>query len=240
MDILVCDHVEREGARQPVGPVIRPWVCQVNEPPGQAYADFRALYNTWQHGGDDFVGFMGYRKYILFPGFEWVYTEPSHVPTWRNASRQHFDNYRAALSEWDGASILPLLATHDIIVTPPFQLPKLPGESQSTLMDDFAASRSSHDARVLAAALRARNVSPASCQIYPYIFVTRWSVFNRFMEFAWPLAQELEPLCKGADSVNPDYKRRPMAYVLERAFSLWLENSGLSRVELPIVNCWEL
>ena len=178
MDILVCDHIEREGVRQRPGPVVRPWVCEANEPPGQAYADFRALYNTWQHGGDDFVGFMGYRKYILFPGFEWVYTEPSHVPTWRNASRQHFDNYRAALSEWDGASILPLLATHDIIVTPPFQLPKLPGESQSTLMDDFAASRSSHDARVLAAALRARNVSPASCQIYPYIFVTRWSVLT--------------------------------------------------------------
>ena len=192
------------------------------------------LYQAWRLGFDGIVGFMGVRKYPLFPGFE-VKTEPSHAPDWRDASPQHFDVYRNALTKWDGASLLPLLATHDMIVTVPYDCSR-----NGDILMDFATSRSHKDALALRKALMHRGVYPISKKIYPYIFVTRWSVFDRFMQFAWPLAQELEPLCKGEDSTNDAYKKRPMAYVLERAFSLWLEGSGLSFTELPVINCWEL
>ena len=233
IEIFVCDHVEREGTRQPSGAVVCPWVCRPEDDPGQAYADFRSLYNVWRQGNGDIIGFMGYRKYIRFPGF-CVPATPHAVYGWLNTESKHFNEYRTALSKWDGASILPLLATHDIIVTPPFLLYDKP------VLEDFAISRSQRDATTLRYALAQRAIEPFSGKIYPYIFVTRWSVFDRFMKFAWPLAQELEPHCKGVDSTNEAYKRRPMSYVLERAFSLWLESSGLSYTELPIVNCWEL
>lgn len=234
INLLVCDYKERRGSKQPEGPVISAWICGPDEDPGQAYADFRVLYQTWRLGFDGIVGFMGVRKYPVFPGFE-VKSEPSHIPKWLNASPQHFDVYRGALAKWDGASLLPLLAMHDMIVTPPFDC-----HANGGIMMDFAASRSHNDAFELERVLHRRGIYTVSNKIYPYIFVTRWSVFDRFMRFAWSVARELESLCKGEDSINEAYKKRPMAYVLERAFSLWLENSGLSFTELPIVNCWEL
>ena len=233
--LVVCDYVERTGDRQPAGPVIVPFVCEADDLPGQAYADFRALYYMWRYGARyNFIGFMGVRKYILFSPFI-VNANPSHLANWWDATKQDFDGYRAALAKWDGASILPLLATHDMIVTPPFDV-----SYNGDVLMDFATSRSHHDAFALRRALAHRGVETFSRRIYPYIFVTRWSVFDRFMKFAWPLAQELEPLCKGKDSINEAYKKRPMAYVLERAFSLWLENSGLYYTELPILNCWKM
>lgn len=231
IEIFVCDHVEREGTRQPFGAVVCPWTCRPEDDPGPTYADFRALYNVWRQGKGDIIGFMGYRKYIWFEDFH-VSVAPNRTEGWWNVTPGCFNEYRDALSHWHGASLLPQLATHDIIVTPPFRV--------DSIIDDFGRSRSRQDASTLRAALADRGIDMASDRIYPYIFVTRWSVFDRFMKFAWSLAQELEPLCKGEDSTNEAYKRRPMAYVLERAFSSWLENSGLSRLELPIVNCWEL
>ena len=50
---------------------------------------------------------------------------------------------------------------------------------------------------------------------------------------------ELHDRCWGADSTNEEYKKRPMAYVMERVYSLWLENSGLAIKEVPLLHCWE-
>jgi hypothetical protein len=235
ISIYAIDHAERHGTWQSPGPVIYPWICQPEEEPGQPYADFRALYSVWKRRPSEIVGFMGYRKYMLFDPFILENITLERIDRWWRIPRVEFDVYRDGLSKWDGQSLLPLLATHDIIVTPPWPLARaLP------ILHDFGMSRSWNDAAALGRALDKRGIEKVSERIYPYIFVTRWSVFNRFMEFAWPLAQELEPLCKGDDSCNYAYKRRPMAYVLERAFSLWLENSGLSWIELPLVTCWEL
>lgn len=236
IELIVCDYSERAGDdRQPIGPVIMPFIAEPDDSPGQAYADFRALYNTWQQGEGDIVGFFGYRKYIYFDKLFAGITYEGHSERWLDCDEESFYAYREELAKWDGAEILPLLATHDIIVTPPFDVSRNGG-----IMADFAGSRSPKDASALTKALGNRGVYTISNKIYPYIFITRWSVFDRFMKFAWPLAQELEPLCKGNDSTNETYKKRPMAYVLERAFSLWLEGSGLSSIELPIVNCWEI
>ena len=31
-----------------------------------------------------------------------------------------------------------------------------------------------------------------------------------------------------------------MAYVMERVYTLWLEKSGLSIKEVPMLHCWEM
>ena len=236
IELFVCDYNERAGDdRQPIGSIIAPFVCELDDPPGQDYADFRALYNVWLRGDGDIVGFMGCRKYIYFDHLFAGLIRQGHSDNWLDCDKESFYAYREELAKWDGAQILPLMATHDMIVTPPFDVSR-----NGDIMMDFAVSRSHKDAHALTQVLRSRGVYTVSKKVYPYIFITRWSVFDRFMKFAWSIAQELEPLCKGVDSTNDAYKSRPMAYVLERAFSLWLEGSGLSYIELPIVNCWEL
>lgn len=75
--------------------------------------------------------------------------------------------------------------------------------------------------------------------IYPMHFVTRAPVFNRFMEWWWPRAEEIRARIKSIDVHDPAYLRRPMAYLSERIFSMWLDHSGLSMVEVPLLRCWD-
>ena len=75
--------------------------------------------------------------------------------------------------------------------------------------------------------------------IRPMHFVTRASVFNRFMEWWWPLAEEIRSRIKSEDVKDLPYLARPMAYISERMYSLWLDSSGLSMVEVPLLQCWE-
>jgi hypothetical protein len=234
--IIICDHHDSPGEGQPNAGLMWRHISHTPiEELGKPYADFNALAHVWK-GPEEIerVGFFGRRKYIMFPEAPVNFTRTPWGPIgWCDASAAEFHKYRVWLSKWDGAGIKPLLARNDMIVTPPWELDR-------PIMQDFAETRSQQDAHALTHALRERGVDTFSKHIHPYIFITRWSVFNRFMMFAMPLAAELEPLCKGADSTNEAYKKRPMAYVLERAFSLWLEKSRLETATLPILNCWEI
>ena len=228
---ITVDH--REDDYQCPGKIIAP-LLHYEQPLGPRYADFNALYSIWRDKyrigpPADIVGFMGYRKYFMFPNNVLVHTAPDHAPGWYKCSRVVFNYYRHWWAEWDGAEILPILAQHDIIVTPPFPLPV-------DIFTDFAASRSVHDAEMLHKALP----GVLSKQITPYLFITRWSVFDRMMNQLEEARLFLDPLITAEDSVNEEYKKRPMAYVMERVFSLWLEDSDLSTYTLPILNCWEL
>lgn len=235
--IIVCDHATNTVPRQIPSGLVGTYVqgFALHEM-GPTYADFNALEYTWVSGQKyERIGFFGRRKYLLYEGSDVPKAPTPWGPEgWFDATAPAFDRYRNWLAEWDGAEMRQELAMFDVVVTPPWRL----GETE--LMRDFATSRSVHDAAVLNHALRARGVDTFSQKIYPYIFITRWSVFDRFMQFAMPLARQLEPHCKGEDSTNEAYKQRPMAYVLERAFSLWLEKSGLSFTVRPILNCWEM
>lgn len=239
IELYVIDHRGNDDEQIP-GKIIASYFHE-EHPLGQRYADYNALYAVWT---DEYrigpppaiVGFMGYRKYICFgQALDWE--DPNirqgHAPGWYNCSRPVFDYYRGWLAKWDGAEILPMLAQHDIIVTPPFLLGDL------DIIEDFAFSRSNGDAIVLDDVTHAHSL-PTSNQITPYLFITRWSVFNRIMTELEEIRQDLDPLILAADSADEAYKKRPMAYVMERVFSLWLEQSELSTYTLPLLNCWEL
>jgi hypothetical protein len=222
------DH--READLQPSGPTIQTWQIHNDEPPGPRYADYCALYNVWGVFTDeppDIVGFFGYRKYLMPlvpPG-----VDPAHNYNWWQCREVDFDCMRDAWAGDDGRWILPLLATHDVLVAEPFRL-------QTSLITDFSVSRSAHDAAMLEQTLPAHWKSR---QIYPYLFITRWPVFNRAMHEMDTFRHQLDPVCTGVDSDDYEYKKRPMAYVMERVWSLWLEHSGLSIKHLPLLHCWE-
>ena len=75
--------------------------------------------------------------------------------------------------------------------------------------------------------------------IRPMHFVTRAAVFDRFMEWWWPIAEDIRGRIKSEDVRDLTYLARPMAYISERMYSLWLDASKLSFVEVPLLQCWE-
>ena len=233
--IIVCDHKENAVPRQPPGDIVGTFIAGgIGEPElPPIYADFAALDWCWRKLSHERIGFFGRRKYILFQEGPVEYKRTDWGPLgWYDATYREFDEYRNWLANWDGQQMKEELAQTDIIVTPPWRV--------DDLMNDFGRSRSMADAGVLGRTLYDHGVNTTSTRIYPYIFATRWSVFDRFMKFAVPFAKEIEPYITADDSTNEAYKKRPMAYVLERAFSLWLENSGLNARIMPILNCWEM
>ena len=231
ISLWVIDY--RDGDYQPHGKIIQPWIVHEDEPPGPRYADYCALYNVWGVFTDEppeVVGFFGYRKYLVPPDMALpAGTAPAHAPGWWQCGAPAFDRFREDYAHNDGAAFLPLLATHDILVAPPFPL------NGDSVWSDFAKSRSPHDAAACA------SIVPWSTseQIYPYLFITRWPVFNRAMREMEPLRIALDHPCIAQDSKDAAYSERPMAYVMERVWSLWLEHSGLSVKHLPLLHCWE-
>lgn len=242
--INVIDH--RPSDHQPVGEIIRPWLIRDGQMPNGRYADFCALYHTWIAWMDsnedpphDIIGFFGYRKYLADPEFmgfyPWKSLEPAHAPDWWSLSEYEFNEARHSLVHWSGDFIKTWLAQYDILQGAPF--PMTEGRS---MMRDFQDSRSRKDARRLYAEVELAGWEHLdSNYIYPYLFITRWPVFDRMMREMEPIRLALHWHCAGKDSTNEEYKKRPMAYVLERLYTLWLINSGLSVKHLPIVHCWE-
>jgi len=237
MLINVIDH--RDGDQQPRGEIIQPYMVYGYEEPGRKYADFCALFNNWigwsQHGDPpEIIGFFGYRKYMVFDPIKGATS--AHAPNWWQCNRNAFDEYRVWLALWDGGEIKRLLAQYDILQAQHYPLgPKM------SICEDFAVSRSKHDEELLYNAACAYFAKVHTVhKIYPYLFITRWSVFDRMMREIEPLRQELHGKCVGVDSRDEEYKKRPMAYVMERVYSLWLENSGLSIKEMPFLHCWEM
>lgn len=234
IELWVIDHRDGSDYQQP-GAIINVWPVLPADEPGERYADFCALHGLWESVGvtddpPDIVGFFGYRKYLVFDAIDGA--TPAHAPNWWNCSREQFDQYRRWLTKWDGAEIKRLLAQHDVLQAAPFPVP--------SLLADFTISRSAHDADALCKVLGRHNISTMAQRIYQYHFITRWSVFDRMMRELDPIRQELDELVTAEDSTNKAYKERPMAYVMERTYSLWLENSGLDVKEMPVLHCWDM
>lgn len=236
IEIWAIDH--RVEGHQPEGKIIKPWVLLSVERDGR-YADFCALRGVWDKYQDDeppeIIGFFTHRKYLLPPMERRpvLLVEPAHAPLWYQTSADQFNQYRQWWAKWDGAELLPWLASYDILQAAPFPL-------SGNIITDFGRSRSARDADALRDTLRKHGRSTNSYKIYSYIFITRWSVFDRMMRETEPLRKELHEFCQAADSDNEEYKKRPMAYVMERVYSLWLEHSGLAIKEMPLLHCWEM
>ena len=167
IDIRDYDH-------QPHGKIIQVWQVHDDEPPGPRYADYCALYGVWGAFCDEppsHIGFFGYRKYLMAavpPG-----VEPAHAPGWYQCDEFSFDRFREAYADDDGSAFLPLLATHDILVAPPYPV--------DDVIQDFRRSRSPRDAQALFSVVNDAGWSAISDKIYPYLFITRWEVFDRAM-----------------------------------------------------------
>lgn len=232
IELWVIDH--RDHDWQPAGDIIRH--CHING--NNKYADFQALQRIWAVPPytPGIVGFFGYRKYLLpvdsNENVGWI--KPDHAPGWYFCDKPHFDVYRYWLSKYDGKDIIKTLAMCDILIAPPFPLTR-----SRDIISDFAESRSMKDAITLSNAMRKMNWRPTKV-IYPYLFISRWEVFDRFMRETEEIRADLEADIEASDSGNYAYARRPMAYVMERIFSLWFEHAGLEYIEVPLLHCWEM
>lgn len=243
LEIIVIDHLERKGSRQSAGKVIQNYLVYPADLPGPRYADYCALYRIWtfyrSNGNEpEMIGFFGYRKYLLAGSnsLDWEDPNiaPAHAPNWYKCSPKIFDFHREQLSRSDGADIKALLTQHDILQATPFPL-------NESICEDFARSRSEHDEKRFWNVVADRFTRLHTVRrIHPYLFITRWAVFDRMMRELEPIRQELDPLITAEDSADAAYKQRPMAYVMERVYSLWLENSCLDIHHVPLLHCWDL
>lgn len=103
------------------------------------------------------------------------------------------------------------------------------------MAEDYRRSRSADDWEALAGALAhrgLREVGETTPFIRPMHFVCADQVFCRFMEFWDSVRREIEPKVK---STGP----RAFAYLSERIFSLWLDNSHWRIKTFPLLICWD-
>lgn len=232
---LYAIHYDRP-SRQPApfGGISKEFVCGLDDCVGdnisalKTYADMRAPYWVWKNRNDlDIIGFQGYRKFLDF--------SVRSTPRWHDVSIDVFRKYQKWLSETDGQYIQELLAQYDIVVAPSFNC-----SYNIDMAEDFRRSRSSADWDITEYTLMHDGVYNTHTPfIRPMHFVTRAAVFNRFMEWWWPLAETIRSNIMSEDAVDTAYVSRPMAYISERMYSLWLDQSKLSIVEVPLLNCWE-
>jgi hypothetical protein len=224
------NHVGLQKA--PFGGISKEFVCGLHDRIGDGipdlttYADMRAPYWIWKNRVDlDIIGFQGYRKFLDFHSLR--------NNEWHDVSLEYFRQYQSWLAEYDGQGILRLLAQYDMIVAPSFDC-----SYNVDMAEDFRRSRSREDWNVFEQVM-GLTFNFHTPFIRPMHFVTRASVFHRFMEWWWPLAEAMKPYITAEDSGDSAYIARPMAYLSERMFSLWLDQSKLSVVEVPLLQCWE-
>ena len=234
IELYAINHVP-SGRDRIYGSISKEFVCGYDDRQGkqisklETYADMRAPYWIWKNRDDlDIIGFHGYRKFLDFRNI-------LAAPGWFDVGLGDFREYQKWLAEYDGEYIRRLLSQYDIVVAHPFDC-----SYNGDIGQDFRRSRSLADWLIF------ENVMPytpgeyvKTKHIYPMHFVTRAPVFNRFMEWWWPRAEEMRARIKSIDVHDPAYLRRPMAYLSERIFSMWLDHSGLSMVEVPLLRCWD-
>ena len=235
IEIYAINHKCPERSQVLYGGISHEFICGQSDRIGdniahlETYADMRAPYWIWKNRDDlDIIGFQGYRKFLDFLS----HMSPAY---WGDVSLTAFCEYQHWLAHYDGEYIRWLLSQYDIIVTHPFDC-----SYNGDIGEDFRRSRSVADWLIF------EDVMPytpgeyvRTKHIYPMHFVTRAPVFNRFMEWWWPRAEEIRSRIKSEDTHDIAYRQRPMAYLSERIFSMWLDHSGLSTAEVPLLRCWD-
>lgn len=214
------------------GGILREFVVQRDDrhrPLPERFADMCAQYYLWITRKDiDIVGFQGYRKHLYFK---------NDRAGWEDCDIHTFLSYQKWLSEWSGDKIRWLLKKHNIIVTPPFDL-----KYNVDISEDYRRSRSSEDWDAFMAVMGVRAKFDWHLPfVRNFFFVTTNDIFQEWMTFWWDVCFDLDPLVKSEDTDNEVYKKRPMAYLSERMFTLWLEyhRKQLCPVEVPLLTCWD-
>ena len=232
IELYAINHDVAGYQPSPFGGISKEFICGLDDRSGdgipdlQTYADMRAPYWIWRNRDDlDIIGFHGYRKFLDF--------KSQRKPYWYDVPLYAFRDYQTWLASYSGRYIQELLAQYDMIVAPAFDC-----SYNINIAEDFRRSRSPDDWQVFEDVMP---YSRAQCQtpfIRPMHFVTRAPVFNRFMEWWWPHAEQIRARIKSADARDAAYLHRPMAYISERIYSLWLDRSELTFIEMPLMICW--
>lgn len=242
LEIWVHDHRSGNIDRQPPGRIIHVWPNTSDDLPNEDYAGWRAHYGIWHNYLDtgsapDLIGFFAYRYYLWMPS--WISLNVGglgsihdRAQNWRAISSPEFENYRSFLSTWDGSRIKQELTQCDILQGAPYSLPP-----EQNIIHDFVHSGSKNDTDALIEITQKYGFYEFNHnKIYQFMFIARWSIFNRMMREMEPLRLELHDRCKGLDSNNGAYKARVMDYVMERIYPLWLIKSGVNFVEVPVLH----
>jgi hypothetical protein len=239
--IWAIDH--RPDDHQAEGDVMRSFVVRDDHPPGSGYADYCALHTIWtgykNHQGSPpaIVGFFGYRKYLyLTHNLVLLSIQAAHNPGWFHVTKPDFDILRAAMTTWSSSAVEEALEDYHILQAQPFYI-------DVPMIGDFAMSRSTRDAVVLANLFKKyRLVSDK--QIYPYLFIMRWELFDFMMDDLDMYRREIEADIEALDSTDVAYKTRPMAYIMERLYTGWLESYHKMRTikmrTAPLMHCWDM
>jgi hypothetical protein len=188
-----------------------------------------APYTVWKHTPvPPIVGFHGYRKHIYFRD-ELVHQR------WFDTDLLTFKDYQRWLAEQSGITFNKMLIEHDILVVEPFNCGYNGGMAK-----DYILSRSPRDWRALEGVMSDHGQFNFDTHfIRPMHFVCRDYVFHRWMRFWDKVRLELEPLVLADDAVTEDYPKRAMAFLSERVWSLWLDQSNLRVQEFPLLICWD-
>jgi hypothetical protein len=219
--------------RSPAGGLVKDFIVGEDDRVGDGipdrtrYADMRAHYWVWKNKPRlDIVGFQHYRKHFNFRG---------DTVGWAEVSLPMFRDYQDWLRCWDGATAIDLLAEHDILVTPPFDV-----SYNGNTAEDYKLTRSPADWEVLAEALYRRGYTDLTEQQITChnMFMAPAHIFRGYMQFWWDLCREIEPAIKTLDAKKDDTPARAMAFLSERIFSLWLHSAKLKVKTIPLLICW--
>jgi hypothetical protein len=249
LDIWVVDHrgIDRSDGHneaadpQPEGDIIKVWNVREHHSSfdERYYADWGAFYDVSQHylAPPDYVGFFGYRKYLWMPRWFHAFDPPphcDHAPGWVHVSKIHFDIYRFWLSKWDGEPIKEMLKQYDIIQSAPYYY-------ETDGVEDFRRhSGSRADGFALEEVTRRHGwYNPDVYQNWPnFLMITHWPIYTQMVADITPLMLELNERRSGEGSSG--YLARPMIYMLERLYPLWLTKSKYNFLEVPLLHCREM
>ncbi|HUD11905.1 MAG TPA: DUF4422 domain-containing protein [Candidatus Saccharimonadia bacterium] len=230
MDFYSINHVKSATPTGVYGGITREFVVgrdNIVDELRSDYCDMNAPYTVWKHTPvPPIVGFHGYRKHIMFRD------EP---PGWRDIPLNAFKDYQRWLSEEPASHFNKLLIAADVLTVEPFNCGYNGGMAK-----DYILSRSPRDWRALEGVMSDHGQFNFDTHfIRPMHFVCRDYVFHRWMRFWDKVRLELEPLVLADDAVTEDYPKRAMAFLSERVWSLWLDQSNLRVQEFPLLICWD-
>jgi Domain of unknown function (DUF4422) len=235
-DIWSINHVKIDAGTGHTGGVAREFIvgsvpCDLSE----GYCDMIAPYTIWKHYDvSGIVGFHGYRKHINFR--DRLAPRPGQLaPGWEEVSLSVFQHYQHWLSRQSAHLFNDLLYDVDVLCVEPFNCSYNGG-----MANDYAISRSPNDWIALQKVMAPYgHFDFDTPYIRPMHFVCRRYVFYHFMRFWDMVRRDLEPRVLSQDAVTPDYPKRAMAFLSERIWSLWLDETDLRLRTFPLLMCWD-
>ncbi len=211
------------------------------------YSELTAFYYIWKNRPSDIVGFSHYRRFLLPPSLQQIAEVSADRPfldcQTEGDGRGNYASSRvmerdAMIGLFDHSGDVEegfskLLENHAIVLPKRNELPR------GDMIYQFATSHPSSSIFALLQLLSERDhylgkaayeyFSNAGHAHWNNLFITKWSVFDRYCEFLFDTLFELEsrlnlPICS--------YQRRVFAFLSERLLNFWIWFNELSIAEV--------